>query len=100
MHDVVPHELALLLLTQALEQTCVLLGHPQLPVLHCMPPMHGVPQLPQLALSVCVLVQVLPQRFGSAPPQLEEHCPPEQSGRGLVQTFPQAPQLCSSPKHP
>jgi hypothetical protein len=46
-----PHELVLALLAHMALQSCVPLGHWQLPPEHCLPPPHAIPQPPQLALS-------------------------------------------------
>lgn len=40
--------------------------HAQTPAWQVWPPVQACPQLPQFALSVCKLVQELPQRFGAA----------------------------------
>ena len=71
-------------------------GQRHMPLWQLVPPMQGVPQVPQLALSLCRLRQVADE------PVPQSVCPDGQAQvldwqvRPLVQTVPQAPQLLAS----
>jgi hypothetical protein len=51
------------------------------------------PHVPQLPGSVALFVQVIPQRSGVEPPQLDVQDAPEHTGVGFEQAVPHAPQL-------
>jgi hypothetical protein len=57
---VAPQLLMSVLLTQVPLHACVPPGHTQVPAWHVVPPVHALPQLPQLLLSVCSSTHVLP----------------------------------------
>jgi hypothetical protein len=64
------------LLEQLPLQSCMPLGHAQAPLWQVLPPVHVLPQPPQLLLSVCVSTHALPQRLRL--PQLVPHDVPSQ----------------------
>ena len=87
-----PHALAF---WHALPQINSPPGHAHEPLTHCSPgTVQTLPQDPQLAVSVCVLVQALPQKFGD---ELEGHAHAldwQVSAAGHA--WPQVPQLLPS----
>lgn len=66
------------MLTQAPLQSVPPPGHVQAPVVQVWPAAHAVPQVPQLAVSVCRFTQEFPH-FVVPPAQLTVHPPAEQT---------------------
>lgn len=82
-------------LTHVPEQLVSPLGQAQAPLKHCVPPVHAVPQVPQLAASDLVSVQ--PMLHAVSPVvQAAVHTLAEQSGVAPLHAVPQAPQLAGS----
>lgn len=69
-------------------------SHWQRPALHFLPRAHKLPQLPQLRLSVSLLVQTLPLQMSGL--LLGQEQPPLTHTEPLLQRFPQLPQLAGS----
>ncbi len=94
-------------LTQPPLQTLRLAVHwmPQTPAAHVAVPFvggpwHAVPHAPQWAMSVCVSTQLLPHAMNCGASQVTPHVPAMHVAApfaGFGQTFPQAPQLATSP---
>lgn len=71
-------------------------GQAQAPFTHCAPPLHVVPQAPQLALSVCRFTQAFMQFVSGGPTVVAHvcvHLPFKQVGVAPPHATPQAPQL-------
>jgi len=70
-------------------------GQPHAPMLHACPPVHALPQKPQLSGSLVVFVQLVPHAIKPALHDAE-HVPAEQYGLSAPQTVPHAPQFMAS----
>jgi hypothetical protein len=70
-------------------------GHTQTPAVHVVPPVHALPQRPQLPVSICSLTQASLQ-FVSGAMQVSTHAPFAQAGVAAGHTLPHRPQFLGS----
>ncbi len=89
-----PHPPQLLAVSHVPLQSIVVLGHMQLPLVHCSVLVHTVPHDPQLFLSLFLFVHALPQKSGLA--AIEHAHTPDWHVSAAGQAFVHVPQLAWS----